>query len=209
MAKRKPAEEIIDKIKTEVAKKVFAKLGPLKKFPDDFLDEATKKDLAIPIKYPKLLKSGIKIVGREHRIVREKIDPKKVNEIYELLKEWQKGAEAKYEEILLPDGKLQIGDMKKKVQIRSERGMTILEVDSLYKAKYVLYGRKKGKWVYKIPKDENAVKKAVKDYEKYIKEIKEKLKKAFIKRGADRTIAERLVMQVFEEKLSYQLSVIS
>jgi len=89
--------------------------------------------------------------------------------------------------------------MKKKVQICFESGMVILEFDSLEKAKYALYSRKKDQYVYKVPKSEIIVKRAVQKYEIYLKEIRNKLIKAFVERGADKTIAEGLAAQVFEE----------
>jgi len=43
------------------------------------------------------------------------------------------------------------------------------------------------------------IEKAVEDYEKYLEEIREKLKKAFMKRRADRKIAEYLADEVMKE----------
>jgi len=213
--KKKP-EDILYELREQVANKVFAKIGPIRKFPEDFLDEKTKKELAGPVKYPsvfakdppaagklrrdkKPLKSGIKIVGRYHKVVREKIDPKAINEALEMLKEWEKGAGVKYEEVLLPEGELKL-NLGRKFEICSAKsGMTFLKFDSLEKTKYVLYCKKKGQLVYKIPKDEGAIEKAVEDYEKYLEEIREKLKKAFMKRRADRKIAEYLADEVMKE----------
>jgi hypothetical protein len=199
MRKPKP-EEIIYNIKKQVTARVFAKITPIRKFPEDFLDEKTKKDLLIPIKYPKFLKLGIKSVGRDHKLRREKPGPKKVNETIEVLKELEKESKAKYEDILLPDdGEVKLNFGRKVEICFVKSGIAILKFPSFAKAKYVLYSRKKGQWVYKIPKDETAVKKAVAEYEKYLKKIRDNLIKAFKARKANSDIADMLARDALKE----------
>lgn len=196
-AKEKP-EKALARIKAEVVKEVLAEIGPLKKFPQDFLSEKTKKEMAVPILYPDL-KLGFKISGREHRIRRAKISGKKLMAVQDLVSQFERKSTSTYEEILVPDGKLKIGDMKRTVQVCLENGAVILELSSLEKAKYVIYSRKKGQYVYKVPKSETVVKRAVAAYEKYSGEIRDKLIKAFIERKADKEAANCLAWQVLEE----------
>jgi hypothetical protein len=202
MAKKRP-EEIIYELKERVAKEFFAE-EPLKKFPEDFLSEIVKKELAVPIRYPKLFKSGhplrktSKIIGGEHRTRRRKIDLKKVNEALELFKEWEKVTAAKYEEILLPAGKLKL-NFGRKFEICFKNGTVLLGFNSLERARYVLYARKKDQYIIKIPKSEIVVKRAVRKYEKYLKEMRDNLIKAFLSHGAEKSTAEGLMRQVFEE----------
>ena len=103
-----------------------------------------------------------------------------------------------FEAILVPGGKLKL-KFEKKVQICFESGMVLLEFGSLERAKYILYARKKGQYVYKVPKSEIVVKRAVQKYEKYVEEMRDKLIKAYGEKGAERIIAERLAGQEFEE----------
>ena len=118
-----------------------------------------------------------------------------------------------FEAILVPGGKLKL-KFEKKVQICFESGMVLLEfpseiasasgrashgASSLERAKYILYARKKGQYVYKVPKSEIVVKRAVRKYEKYVEEMRDKLIKAYGEKGAERIVAERLAGQEFEE----------
>ena len=99
----------------------------------------------------------------------------------------------------LPTGKIKLGNICKTYPICFENGTVLLEVNSLEKAKFILYAGKKGQYVSKMPKSEIAVKRAVRAYETYLNEIRDKLIKAFIARGCGKTIAEGLARQVFEE----------
>ena len=103
-----------------------------------------------------------------------------------------------FEGILLPGGKLKL-KFEKKVQICFASGMVLWEFGTLERAKYILYAREKGQYVYKVPKSEIVVKRAVQKYEKYVEEMRDKLIKAYLERGAERIIAERLAGQEFEE----------
>jgi len=212
---KEKVEQIIYRIKQEVAKEVLAEISPIKKFPEDFLSAKVKKELTVPIKYPKFSKPGIKIVGRDHRIRRAKIDPKKVNKTLNLIKEWEKGSIVKYEEIGLPEGELEL-NFGRKVEIRfAKSGMVLLQftpgeiasangrashgASSYERAKYLLYSRKKGQCIYKIPKNEIVVKRAVRDYEKYLKEIRDNITKAFMARKANSDIADTLAREILKE----------
>ena len=51
----------------------------------------------------------------------------------------------------------------------------------------------------RIPDSEIVIKKAVKDYEIYAREIKEELYKAFMEKCGDHSLSENITMQVLEE----------
>jgi hypothetical protein len=201
MAKEKP-EVIIDRLKKEVSAKFFEK-NPLKRFPEDFLSAKAKKELADIKNLPDLpFRPGKRITGRTHRDVRKKIDIQKVMASYAYFKSLE--AKMKYELILLPGGKIKL-NFGRKFEICSESGTVLLEFSSLERAKYILYARKEGnppeagKYIYKVPKSEIVVKRAVQKYENYLKETRDKLIKAYAEKGADKITAESLARQVFEE----------
>ena len=201
MARERP-EEVIHKIKTEVSESFFAEES-LKKFPEDFLSAKVKKELADIKNLPDLpFRPGKRITGRTHRDVRKKIDIQKVMASYAYFKSLE--AKMKYELILLPGGKLKL-NFGRKFEICSESGTVLLEFSSLERAKYILYARKKGnppeagKYIYKVPKSEIVVKRAVQKYENYLKETRDKLIKAYAEKGADKITAESLARQVLEE----------
>jgi len=204
----KKPEDILYKIKTEVSESFFAE-EPLKKFPEDFLSAKAKKELApssprATTRQALPFKLGVKISGRYHRLRRAKIDGKKVKAVYALAKAMEEKSTAKYEEVALPGGKLKL-NFGKQVQICFENGTVLLEFNTLERAKYILYARKKGnppeagKYIYKVPKSEIVVKRAVQKYENYLKETRDKLIKAYAEKGADKIIAESLARQVFED----------
>ena len=200
---KKPVEQIIHKIKKEIAENFFAE-NSLKKFPEDFLSAKVKKELAERISYPNASKSGVKISGRYHRVRRAKIDIKKAMVACASFKAMEEKSTAKYEEVPVPMGKLKL-NFGRKFEICSESGTVLLEFSSLERAKYILYARKEGnppeagKYIYKVPKSEIVVKRAVQKYENYLKETRDKLIKAYAEKGADKITAESLARQVLEE----------
>lgn len=104
-----------------------------------------------------------------------------------------------YEIIVLPEGEVKL-NFGRKVEICSAKsGMVLMGFPSLERAKYLLYSRKKGQYVYKMPKNEIVVKRAVRDYEKYLKEIRENITKAFMARNANSSIADTLAREILKE----------
>jgi hypothetical protein len=140
--------------------------------------------------------------GQSHQVRHRlnKNDIKKAMESYNYYKKLE--AKMAYEIIVLPEGKFEL-KIDKKIQIRPEKWPMPLEFDYFEAAKYVLYSRRKGPCVCNLPKDESIVKKAVKKYEKYLKEARDKLVKAFMARNVDEKLAEGFVKLVFEEKLPF------
>jgi hypothetical protein len=50
-----------------------------------------------------------------------------------------------------------------------------------------------------MPKNETVVKKAVQEYEFYLKELQDKLYTAFMEQSGDRNVSDNLTRQIFEE----------
>jgi len=199
---KKPVEEIISDIKKRVAGIFFAE-EPVKKFPEDFLSAKVKKELApssprATTRQALPFEPSIKISGRYHRLRRAKIDIKKAMAAHAFVKEMEEKSTAKYEEVSVPGGKIKL-NFGKQVQICFENGTVLLEFSSLERAKYILYARKKGEYIIKVPKSEIVVKRAVQKYENYLKETRDKLIKAYAEKGADKITAESLARQIFEE----------
>ena len=124
----------------------------------------------------------------------DKIDWRKVMELCAEFKKTE--PKMAYEIIVLPEGKFEL-KIEKKIQIRPEKWPMPLEFDYFEAAKYVLYSRKKGQCAYNLPKDKSIVKKAVKKYETYLKEVRDKLVKAFMARNVDRKLAEAMTHALF------------
>lgn len=67
------------------------------------------------------------------------------------------------------------------------------------KAKYIVYAKQKDKQVVRVPDSEIVIKKAVKDYEIYARQIKEELYKVFMEKCGNHNLSENLMQQVLEE----------
>jgi len=196
MAKKRP-EEILYELKEQVAEDVF-KANPVKKFPDDFLPKKIKEELADVRNLPKLeFGTRSRAKGRDHRHKVGKLDFKRALAAHAQFKRIE--AKMKFEVIVLPEGKFEF-KIEKKIQICPENWPAPLEFGSFEDAKYVLYSRKKGQLVYKLPRDKTAVKKAVAKYERYLKKVREKLILAFVGRGAEKKRAAIMAKEVVREK---------
>jgi len=73
------------------------------------------------------------------------------------------------------------------------------EAKSLEEAKFILYSQKPDTYIVKIPKNKIALSQAVAKYEKYIRELKDRLFKTFFERVLDHKQAEHLTNAVFED----------
>ncbi len=105
-----------------------------------------------------------------------------------------------YEELSVPVGKLKLGEnFFGKQQICDEDGKEFMVVGSEERGKYIVYAQKKTELVIKVPRSETVVKKAVQEYEIYLRELWEKLYKAFMEQCGDRIVSENLTRQIFEE----------
>jgi len=103
-------------------------------------------------------------------------------------------------EIGVPAGLLKLGGAFFDTQeICDGEGKHLMEVGSEIEGKFIVYAKKKDELVIKIPESIVAIKKAVKNYEFYIRELKDKLYTAFMDKCGDHNRSENLTRQVFEE----------
>jgi hypothetical protein len=103
-------------------------------------------------------------------------------------------------EIGVPAGLLKLGGaFFERQEVCDEEGKHLTEVGSQEEGKFIVYAKKKAELVIKIPESNTAIKKAVKEYESYLKELRDKLYTAFMDKCGDHSVAENLTRQVFEE----------
>jgi len=106
----------------------------------------------------------------------------------------------KCKEIGVPAGLLKLGGaFFERQEICDEEGIHLMEVGSEEEGKFIVYAKKKDELVIKVPESSVVIKKAVKDYELYVKELRDKLYTAFMEKCGDHSVAENLTRQVFEE----------
>jgi hypothetical protein len=105
-----------------------------------------------------------------------------------------------YEELSVPVEKLKLGEnFFGKQQICFENGREFMVVGSEERGKYIIYAQKTNELVIKVPKSETVIKKSVQEYEIYLRELQERLYKAFMEQCGDRIVSENLTRQIFEE----------
>jgi uncharacterized protein with ATP-grasp and redox domains len=69
----------------------------------------------------------------------------------------------------------------------------------MVKAKFIVYAKKKVECMVRVPKGEIVLKKAVGDYERYVRDVREELYVAFMAKCGDHNESERLAIEVCEE----------
>ena len=110
------------------------------------------------------------------------------------------GAKMEWEEISIAAEEIKLGEAGIGVQeICDGEGNPLMEVWGIEKAKYIVYGKSKGEYVVKVPDSEIVIKKAVKEYETYVRQIRDELYKAFMEKCGDHNMSENLAGQVLEE----------
>ena len=106
----------------------------------------------------------------------------------------------KCSEVGLPAGKLKLGEFfLGKQEICNIEGEHVQEESSLERAKFIVYAKRGDELIVKMPDSEIVIKKAVLDYELYLKELKEKLYRAFMEQCGDHTLSENMAQQIFED----------
>jgi hypothetical protein len=103
--------------------------------------------------------------------------------------------------ITLPYKSLVIGnDLFGKIEILSTDGATVYQADDIYEAKYLIYAKKYSDDNVAIPANNNDVKTAVLEYEKYLdlilEDIKEKLMQNLIDPANLHTISNEIFMKL-------------
>jgi len=104
------------------------------------------------------------------------------------------------EEKTVPGGELKLGEsFFDKQEICDAEGQHVMEVSSLEKGKFIVYAKKKSEFVIKVPESSLVIKKAVQNYEIYLKEIRNQLFKAIMEKCGDYNKSENLMRKVFED----------
>jgi len=105
----------------------------------------------------------------------------------------------KYEELSVPEGELKLGEsFFDKQEICDGEGQHLMEVESEEKGKFIVYAKKKDEFIIKVPEGKIVIKKAVQEYEIYLKELSKDLYRAFMEKCGDHSVSENLTRQVFE-----------
>jgi len=105
-----------------------------------------------------------------------------------------------WEEVSVAAGDLKLGERGMDIQeICDGEGKHLMEVRGIERAKYIVYAKRPGEQVIRIQKSAIIVKKAVQDYEVYVRETREKLYRAFMEKCGDHNLSENLTRQVCGE----------
>ena len=103
-------------------------------------------------------------------------------------------------EIGVPVGKLKLGEsFFDKQEICDEEGQHFMEVSSEEKGKFIVYAKKKDEFVIKVPERNIVIKKAVQNYEMYLRDLKQNLYTAFMEKCGDHSVSENMTRQIFED----------
>jgi len=104
------------------------------------------------------------------------------------------------EEIAIATEKIKLGEAGMGVQeICDAEGNHLMELRSIDKAKYIVYAKQKDNQIVKLPKSGIIIKKAIKDYEIYVREIKEELYKALMEKSGNHNLSENLARQILDD----------
>ena len=218
----KQAKEIIQAFNTLITRSIKAIFEEIKMPDRQRMDSLVLKALGLdPKKYLKPLYNGLcELVGERLSLPKMRTVKKKKRIEHDLgkLKEEvtedvlssgvkrfpdafaQAGSKTKWEEIGIGAEKIKLGERGIGVQeICDAEGNHLMEVRSIEKAKYIVYAKQKDEQIVKVPDSPIVIKKAVKDYEIYARQIKEELYRAFMEKCGDHSLSENLTMQVLEE----------
>lgn len=105
-----------------------------------------------------------------------------------------------FQEISIPASPLKLGRyFFGRQEIVSEDGFSY-QARSVEEAKFIIYSQRHDTFVVKIPKSDIATQKAVVEYEKYLRELKNEFFAAFFQRIHDHKQADALTQAVFQEQ---------
>jgi len=106
----------------------------------------------------------------------------------------------KCKEIGVPTGPLKLGGAFFDTQeVCDEEGKHLLDVGSEAQGKFIVYAKKKDELVMKVPESILTIRKAVHDYEAYVRDLRDKLYTAFMDKCGDHSLSKNLTSQVLEE----------
>jgi len=103
-------------------------------------------------------------------------------------------------EILVPGEPLKLGAyFFGQWKLVTEEGEEVYKAKDLDEAEFVIYAQKPGQYLVRVPGDSMAVQKAVTDYARYIKGLREKLIIRFFEATFDHALADRLTREVLAD----------
>lgn len=103
-------------------------------------------------------------------------------------------------EITVAARKLKLGEnFFDKQEICNGEGQHLMEVDSEARGKFIIYAKKKDEHIVKVPLSEIVIKKAVQNYEMYLKDLKKRLYTAFMEKSGDHSASENMTYKIFED----------
>jgi type I restriction enzyme M protein len=103
------------------------------------------------------------------------------------------------DEVFVPAEPLKLGEyFMGRQQVVSDSGFEY-EANTVDAAKYIIYAQSRGSHLARVPRSDVAVTKAVTDYERYLREVRERLFKAFFERTQEHALADRLTNSVLED----------
>ncbi len=103
-------------------------------------------------------------------------------------------------EITLCAGTVKLGaSFFDKQEICDEEDGHLMEVSTQNEGEFIVYAKKKHEVVVKVPESLIVIKKAVHEYENYLKDLKDRLYVAFMEKCGDRLVSENLTRKVFED----------
>ncbi|HHT9117451.1 MAG TPA: HsdM family class I SAM-dependent methyltransferase [Candidatus Hypogeohydataceae bacterium YC38] len=105
-----------------------------------------------------------------------------------------------FQEISIPASPLRLGRyFFGRQEIVSEDGFSY-QARSVEEAKFIIYSQRPDTFVARVPKNDIAIQKAVVEYERYLKELKDEFFAAFFQRIHDHKQADALTQVVFQEQ---------
>lgn len=84
-------------------------------------------------------------------------------------------------------------------ELKDDDGKTIVELDSILKAEFAVILSCQETYVFRIPRDEKLISNLLEAYRTYIKEVKQRLVKAAMKKVADKELAEKVTREIIED----------
>ena len=104
------------------------------------------------------------------------------------------------EEIAVAATELKLGEnFFDKQEICDGEGQHLMEVGSEARGKFIVYAKKKDEHIVRVPASEIVIKKAIQDYEIYLKDLKKRLYTAFMEKSGDHSASENMTYKIFED----------
>ncbi len=102
-------------------------------------------------------------------------------------------------EISVPAGKLKLGEsFFDRQEICDSEGQHVMEVATEEKAKFIVYAKRKDDFVAKVPEGSIVVDKAVRDYEVYLRQLRQTVYTALMDKCGDHTVSENSTKAIFD-----------